>query len=48
MILFDLAIFVLIALCVFLIKKTGRYLVEILAVLALVALVATLVIGHLL
>lgn len=48
MILFDLAIFVLIAFCVFLIKKTGRYLVEILAVLALVALVATLIIGHLL
>ncbi|MCM8872489.1 MAG: hypothetical protein NDJ65_04325 [Paludibacteraceae bacterium] len=47
MILFDLAIFVLIAFCVFLIKKTGRYLVEILAVLALVALVATLIIGHL-
>ena len=48
MILFDLAIFVLIAFCVFLIKKTGRYLVEILAVLALVTLVATLIIGHLL
>ena len=47
MILFDLAIFVLIAFCVFMIKKTGRYLVEILAVLALVALVATLIIGHL-
>ncbi|MBQ2590206.1 MAG: hypothetical protein II734_03640 [Paludibacteraceae bacterium] len=47
MILFDLAIFVLIAFCVFLIKKTGRYLVEILAVLALVALVAALIIGHL-
>ena len=47
MILFDLAIFVLMAFCVFLIKKTGRYLVEILAVLVLVALVATLLIVHL-
>ena len=47
MILFDLAILVLIAFCVFLIKKTGRYLVEILAVLSLVALVATLLIVHL-
>ena len=47
MILSDLAIFVLIAFCVFLIKKTGRYLVEILAVLALVALVATFLIVHL-
>ena len=47
MILFDLAIFVLIAFCVFLIKKTGRYLVEILAVLSLVALVALFLIIHL-
>ena len=47
MLIFDLAIFLLMAFCVFLIKKTGRYLVEVLAVLALVALVATFLIVHL-
>ncbi|MBP5136162.1 MAG: hypothetical protein ILP23_02395 [Paludibacteraceae bacterium] len=46
MILFDLAIFILIAFCVFLIKKTGRYLVKILSVTALVALVIFLLFNH--